>query len=313
LHLKGPAVALFRALQGIAPHLDAAMVLNVCEGAGLIVSVRDDQGRPLHLSDAVIDQLLGGDEAGVLRYFDEAGAELGPDRLPQERVRRTGEDVLNTVVRVEGPAGSMWVQMSYTALAPGDGGYSVLGIGKDVTAAREAEIILERMATHDGLTGLRNRGGLLAQAEPWFEAALASGAPLAVALLDIDHFKAVNDQHGHAAGDAVLVAVAEAVRAALPPEAIAGRWGGEEFLVVLPDAPADRAFAVAERLRVAVAAVGAASNESAAGASLRVTASVGVAAVPGPHPTLHALIGQADEALYVAKRDGRDRVATIAA
>ena len=202
-------MALFPALQGIAPHLDAAMVLNVCEGAGLIVTVRDDGGHTLHLSDSIASRLgIDRESVGGLRYFDEAGDELASDELPHERVRRSGEDVLNAITRIEGPAGSVWVQMSFTALALGDAGYGVLGIGTDITSRREAEVVLERMATHDGLTGLLNRVGLLQRVGSSFDIAATSGAAFAVALLDIDHFKAVNDTHGHAAGDAVLSAIA---------------------------------------------------------------------------------------------------------
>jgi len=319
-------MALFRALQGIAPHLDAAMVLNVCEGTGLVVSVRDDQGTILHYSGEVAAR-LGAEGAGqaALRYFDEDGRELDPAEQPQERVRLTGEDVLNAVSRIEGPGGTVWVQMSFTALAPGDAGYHVLGIGSDITARREAEAMLERMATHDGLTGLLNRIGLRARAEEPFLSALDGGA-FAIALLDIDHFKAVNDTHGHAVGDAVLAAVAASIRDAAPVGAVCGRWGGEEFLIVLPGSSRDAALASAEVIRRAVAATAVRIDEvegaapapadatdivgPAAGVpgELCVTASLGVAALPAAG-TLTALIRQADDALYVAKREGRDRVA----
>ncbi len=314
-------MALFRALQGIAPHLDAAMVLNVCEGAGLLVSVRDDAGVALHFSEEIVHR-LGAREVGpeLLRYFDEAGRELPFAERPHERVRQSGEDVLNTVSRIDGPDGSVWVQMSFTALARGDAGYSVLGIGTDITARREAEAVLERMATHDGLTGLLNRVGLRGRAEPAFAAARERGAAYAVALLDLDHFKAVNDRHGHAVGDARLAAVATTLRAHAPAEAIVGRWGGEEFLIVLPDSDRAAALAVAERLRVAVAQtavrpaeVEGAAPDAAAGVAgareLRVTASLGVALLADRPSSLESLIGRADEALYEAKRDGRDRVA----
>lgn len=310
-------MALFSALQGIAPHLDAAMVLNVCEGAGLIVSVRDDTGRRLHYSDEVAARLgysgSSADNTAELRYFDEHDRPLTAEDLPHERVRRSGEDVLNSISRIEGPAGSIWVQMSFTALAPGDGGYSVLGIGTDITVRREAEAVLERMATHDGLTGLLNRAGLLAPATRRFTTAETERG-FAVAMLDIDHFKAVNDNYGHAAGDAVLATVATAIREALPVGSLAGRWGGEEFLVVLPEADRERAVATAERVRREIAATVTAVDDIegvavVSGDRIQVTASIGVAVASPATVTLEALIGQADEALYTAKRAGRDRVA----
>jgi diguanylate cyclase (GGDEF)-like protein len=315
-------VALFSALREIAPHLDAAMVLNVCEGAGLLVSIRDHEGRPLHYSDELVTRLqLGPDGARALRYFDERGRELAAAELPHERVRRSGQDVLNAVSRIEGPGGTAWVQMSFVALAPGEQGYSVLGIGSDITARREAERGLRRAATHDGLTGLLNRAGLRQRAEPAFERARRGAEPLAVALLDIDHFKAFNDRHGHAAGDAVLAAVARAIRETLPAEAAAARWGGEEFLVLFPGLTGAAAGASAEALCEAVATIrlaldeidGAAPNGARAGERLRVTASLGVSALPGPAATLETLVAEADRALYAAKRGGRDRVAASVA
>ncbi|MDA0353499.1 MAG: GGDEF domain-containing protein [Chloroflexi bacterium] len=311
-------MALFRALQGIAPHLDAAMVLNVCEGAGLIVTIRDDSGQLQHYGDEIVATLgcADGDAAAneAVRYFDERGRLIPLEEQPHERVRRSGEDVLNAVFRVEGPARSVWVQMSFTALAPGEGGYSVLGIGTDITVRREAEQVLQRMATHDGLTGLLNRVGLLARAEPTFDAAAASGEPFAVALLDIDHFKLVNDTHGHAAGDAVLSVVAATIRETLPSGAHIGRWGGEEFLAVFPGATRETAIALAEALRNATAAAvvsldGIDGAAHAGGGIVHVTASLGVAVEPAAGESIDDFIRRADTALYAAKRNGRDRVA----
>jgi diguanylate cyclase (GGDEF)-like protein len=331
-------VALYRALQSIAPYLDAASILHVCEGAGLVVGIRDDRGRLRHYTAGIAERLGlaaapgGGARGLVARCFDERGRELGPAELPWERVRRSGTDLTDVVFRAEGPAGAVWLQMSYTALAPGDAGYAVLGVGTDVTARREAEAVLERMATHDALTGLPNRAELAAAAAPL----LAGREPLALGLLDLDRFKAVNDGHGHAAGDAVLQATAAAIVGALPARAIAGRWGGEEFLLLFPGAGLAAALAQAEAVRAAVAALSVAvegrpdrlapdgereGGEPADGVAVRVTASVGVAAraASGAQAgagtaagsgagSFEALVRAADAALYGAKAAGRDRV-----
>jgi diguanylate cyclase (GGDEF)-like protein len=118
-----------------------------------------------------------------------------------------------------------------------------------------------------------------------------------VAILDLDHFKRINDAHGHKAGDAVLVAAAHALRAHLRAEDQLGRLGGEEFLVLLPDTEARAAAHVAEKLRAEVAR---------APTPVAVTVSIGVAAWDGEAP--EALLHRADEALYAAKQAGRDRV-----
>jgi diguanylate cyclase (GGDEF)-like protein len=132
-----------------------------------------------------------------------------------------------------------------------------------------------------------------------------TGQPVAVIAADIDHFKRVNDEHGHATGDAVLVEVAYRLRKALRAFDLANRVGGEEFLVVLPGAELDAAAALAEELRAAVAA------EPAAG--VRVTMSFGVANSTGPALKREPLLDAADAALYEAKASGRDRVVTAVA
>ncbi len=125
---------------------------------------------------------------------------------------------------------------------------------------------------------------------------------MSLVLIDIDHFKRVNDQHGHAAGDAVLRHFAATLQATLRSTDFAGRWGGEEFLVVTPQAGADTAATLVERLRDALAA----TSFDAAVPGLRITFSAGVAEC-APGEDLHLAIERADRALYQAKRSGRDR------
>jgi diguanylate cyclase (GGDEF)-like protein len=129
-------------------------------------------------------------------------------------------------------------------------------------------------------------------------------------MVDIDHFKSVNDRFGHGTGDQVILLVATALMNQLGPNDLLCRYGGEEFCVLLPDADAGQARAVAERLRDAVEAnVGLGLHLPAAPV---ITASFGVAAVDALRPNLEALIGAADAALYESKRAGRNRV-TVAA
>ena len=157
---------------------------------------------------------------------------------------------------------------------------------------------LREQADRDGKTGLLT----FAAWERRAQHELAVGQGVAVLLADLDHFKRINDQHGHLAGDAVLSTVAERLGSCVRPGDLLARFGGEEFCVLLPDADDREAVAVAERLRAAVA-----SAELAGG--VRVTLSVGVHAVPAAHPDrLSELLGRADGALYRAKRTGRDRV-----
>ncbi len=142
------------------------------------------------------------------------------------------------------------------------------------------------------------------------EAALAGGEPVGIAMLDIDRFKQVNDTRGHVVGDAVLVEVARRL-AATRAEDVVARWGGEEFAVLLTGIADDTALtAAAERLRAAVSTEPVPADD---GAPLTITVSVGVSRPPTPGAPLDALVAAADDALYAAKRAGRDRVRRAAA
>ena len=159
---------------------------------------------------------------------------------------------------------------------------------------------LARMATTDALTGAVNRTGL----EDALQRALADWhehrQPLGLVLIDIDHFKAVNDTRGHQAGDRVLAGLAELVRSQVRGQDLLGRWGGEEFLLVCRDTLQPQAVAIAEKLRARVA-------EHDFGGGLRITASFGVASLDRERP-LDQLFAAADAALYRAKAEGRNRV-----
>ena len=173
-------------------------------------------------------------------------------------------------------------------------------------AAASNELLAE-MATRDALTGLFNRRHLDLRLAESLREAQAAGRPLALLLLDLDHFKAVNDDFGHAAGDAALRTVAAALSSRLRRGGdVLARYGGEEFAVVLPDADTAAAAALAERLRQAVAE--AAVPAPIAGRGL--TVSIGVAVDPGGGVSAEAsgLLRRADAALYAAKRAGRNRV-----
>ncbi|RDV01310.1 GGDEF domain-containing protein [Undibacter mobilis] len=157
----------------------------------------------------------------------------------------------------------------------------------------------------DPLTGVSNRRAFLTGAERLAAQPRADGVALAVMLFDLDHFKAINDRLGHAAGDAVLVSFAAAATRALGPEALFGRIGGEEFGAVMRVAGLGEALAIGEQVRLAFAAAGQA-------AEIVPTVSVGVAIENDTTKTLEALMAAADRALYRAKAKGRNRVAGAA-
>lgn len=163
---------------------------------------------------------------------------------------------------------------------------------------------LRRAASIDALTGLLNRGAMLAEGRRAL-AATSQGRPCAVLALDLDRFKQINDRWGHEGGDAVLVHAAAVLReAATWPGHAIGRYGGEEFLLTLPGANLHEATGLAERLRAALAG----SSVLLHGHRLRVTTSIGVAVGEGGAATFEQLVSSADRALYRAKSDGRNCV-----
>jgi diguanylate cyclase (GGDEF)-like protein/PAS domain S-box-containing protein len=173
----------------------------------------------------------------------------------------------------------------------------------DVTAQKLAREDLIAQATHDALTGVFNRRHVEDLLGKEVERAERHARPLAVAILDVDHFKRVNDTHGHQAGDEVLRAISERCRATLRANDVLGRYGGEEFVIVFPETKLEKAGAVAERLRAAVAG----SRITIANVSLGVTVSIGLAA-HAPGQRMDELLRRADAALYTAKQDGRNLV-----
>ena len=157
----------------------------------------------------------------------------------------------------------------------------------------------------DGLTGVYNRRWLLDRCDRLAARAAVDGAPFALFMLDVDHFKKFNDTYGHPAGDAVLVAVAKALVACVRPSDHVARYGGEEFVVVLPGTILERAREVAERTRTAVSQLEVRGTD---GAPLpTVTISIGVVAL-SVEAALAPLIARADALLYEAKKNGRNRV-----
>jgi diguanylate cyclase (GGDEF)-like protein len=169
-----------------------------------------------------------------------------------------------------------------------------------------AEAEIRHLAMFDPLTELFNRRAFMELAERELARARRLHTSLAVLMLDLDHFKRVNDEFGHQTGDRVLVEFAEIARRCIRAEELLGRYGGEEFCLVLPGASAGQAIAVAERIRVSTC------ERPLAGLPRATTVSAGVAVYgPGEPVTLDSAIARADEALYRAKSHGRNRVEAI--
>ena len=169
---------------------------------------------------------------------------------------------------------------------------------------REANQILEKLAASDSLTELANRRSFFEHAAAEVQRAQRYGHPLSLQMLDIDHFKSINDHFGHAAGDEVLRKLADVLRANLRHNDLAARIGGEEFVVLLPETRLEAAAQHAERLRMAIAALRFPFDQSAHS----ITVSIGVAALDIGELSPDPMLMRADNGLYRAKDDGRNRV-----
>jgi diguanylate cyclase (GGDEF)-like protein len=178
-----------------------------------------------------------------------------------------------------------------------------LGVTIATVALAEAEIGHRRASIVDPLTGLLNRQGLPDRFEELRRQALVSAAPITVVLFDLDHFKRLNDLHGHDVGDRLLREVADEIRTSLRRFDLVYRVGGEEFLILLPGMAEEEGEMVAEELRFAIEQLGLATGYG-------ITASFGVSGAAAEEIDFDWLYRQADQALYSAKRSGRDRVRT---
>ena len=181
---------------------------------------------------------------------------------------------------------------------------------------RQANAQLEKLAVADGLTGLHNRRTFDERLRDEFRRSQRYRDPVSLLILDLDHFKGLNDQYGHPFGDRVLRGTAELISSMVRVPDVCARYGGEEFALILPKTPVQGAVAVGERIlsRLRERTYPAPGDPSPGRASVRVTASAGVASHPSPGITTpELLVERADEALYRAKCDGRDRVRLHAA
>ena len=214
----------------------------------------------------------------------------------------------NETVRMKRRSGEEFWALLSSRTIEFEGAPTLLAGITDITPQKRLEEKLRELAMQDELTGLYNRRHFLELAESEIGRIRRTGAPLSVAMLDIDHFKRVNDFFGHAAGDNVLKELSRAMRETLRGSDVPARYGGEEFVVLLIDTTLEGAVAVTERLRERV---GRNEVELGQGRVARVTVSAGVAEL-AQGERLEALLERADIALYRAKAEGRDRIMSSA-
>lgn len=200
----------------------------------------------------------------------------------------------------------VWVDLTVSPMwSPGDPPDKNIAIVQDITLRKEVEGQLEQLACTDDLTGLVNRRHFLAQAELELSRSIRYGRQMSILMVDADLFKNINDLHGHAAGDSALKQLADIFRGTLRSADMAGRFGGEEFAILLPETDHEMAIESAERLRKVVAE---SKVPLKTGLSLQFTVSIGVASLTSRDDNLDMLISLADKGLYLAKNAGRNKV-----
>lgn len=222
-----------------------------------------------------------------------------------EIMARTSAPVQYDPIRYEQQLSSgKWIECRGHPL-PGGGS---LAIYRDIGESKQLFAQLEELATTDALTAVPNRRSFLERAAGEFARAKRTRRNMSILMIDVDHFKAINDRHGHAAGDETLRQIAQACNGALRGSDILGRIGGEEFAALLPEADGATAGLVASRLRRAVIDI---ANKTGA-TSTPVSVSIGIATTHLCTESLETIMANADAALYQAKQDGRNRAAAFA-
>jgi len=232
-----------------------------------------------------------------------------PDLEHLPVIMLTGRDDAEAKIRVLGQGASDYVTKPFD---PGELLARVkvqLKIKSLQDRLRESNQALKELAATDPLTGLANRRTLMTELEREFRRCQRSGSLLSLVMVDLDHFKRVNDTYGHQNGDRVLVALADSLKTHLRPYDLASRFGGEEFALVLPETGPEGTLRIAERIRTSVAGL----KFDGALEGLQVTASLGVATCPAATvKDIEDLIRESDDALYLAKKNGRNRIESLA-
>lgn len=272
------------------------------------VWILDARGRIVHGNPAGRKIWAGARYVGIERFGEyqgwwlATGKRIKPQEWAAARAITKGEVSLGEEVRIRCFDGARKVIVN-SAAPLRDAGRRIIGaiiVNQDITQRKRAEARLKSLADRDPLTNAYNRRWLFEQLERETRRASRYDRALSLLMFDIDHFKRVNDRYGHDVGDKVLKAIAEVIQRSLRKSDTLSRYGGEEFVVLAPEADLKQAKAIAEKLRLAI------GSHSFRGVG-RLTCSFGVCEFRGDNPD--GLVKRADAALYKAKQRGRNRVA----
>ena len=287
-----------------------------------ISTVLDSLDALVYVTDMDTHEILFFNEYGKATWGDAQGkicwqvlqsGQTGPcefctnDKLVDQNGQPTGVYVWEFQNTVDGH----WYQCRDQAIEWIDGRIVRMEIATDITDRKQAEEELkiakeraEALARMDELTGLNNRRAFIHDGEILFQRAKRYNHPLSLIMLDIDHFKQINDTYGHIGGDNVLESLANTLKSHVREVDIVGRLGGEEFAIILPDTTLSDAMTMAERLRIEIETTKIASTKG----EISITASFGLSVFHQTQVSLEELINKTDDALYEAKRNGRNRI-----
>ena len=238
----------------------------------------------------------------------------GPDtdkdtRLKIREAIATGNGIRTQILNYTKDEQAVWLDINIVPIKNEQGDVTYFAaIERDLTEHKMLESRLEMLASTDMLTGLPNRLATMNKAAKEFTRAKRYNRPLSMVMIDVDHFKLINDEHGHSVGDHVLKEVSNICGATLRDSDVLGRIGGEEFILLLPDTPKENAEQVAERMRSRLASSAIRHGEI----ELTITASFGVASFTPDDGTPEEMIERADTAMYAAKNGGRNQVQSAA-
>ncbi|MGM0982193.1 MAG: sensor domain-containing diguanylate cyclase [Pseudomonadota bacterium] len=246
-------------------------------------------GSVMDRADALLERVHGEDRETLVTSLAQSAVSLQPWELE---------------FRLDTPDGLRWLEGRASPTRRGDGIILWDGLLLCITSRKQEEQRTQRLVSTDMLTGVLNRRAFFDVGEAMRARAARQGRSVPLAMLDLDHFKHINDAHGHAVGDLTLQAFATTCRDCLRPYDLFARLGGEEFVVMLVDTLPEDAWRVLGRLRAEVEAI----EIEIADTTLRITVSLGLAVLP-PEGSLDLALSQADQALYRAKHGGRNRLA----
>lgn len=255
------------------------------------------RGRDAPTNPEAARALLGLTPAAIVAFAGEAD--------PRAQPISVGDPERFAIGPASAPLGELAVHRGSGAVGTDDRATAMLFAAAIEPVARCAMLVEETgwLARTDALTGLANRRTLVERLEYEDSRSARYGSPLSIIVIDVDHFKSINDRFGHNEGDAVLAGVARAIAGCVRNVDLAGRWGGEEFVVILPECDRESVAIVGERIRARIEETCVLPDESK-----HVTASLGTATRDATTPSAMGLIERADQAMYRAKQSGRNRV-----